>query len=330
MQHVRRKRQPPVADSACADNTEGDAMSTTSRLRGVLSPVLTPFRKDLGVDMPRFVEHCQWLVNSGVGLAFLGTNSEANSLTVAERLDMMDALVASGIPPSLMMPGTGCCAFQDSVDLTRKAMALNCSGVLMLPPFYYNNVSDDGLFNSYSEIIQRVGSASLRIYLYHIPPVAQVPLSLALIERLVKAYPGIIAGIKDSGGDWSHTEALLRNFQSDTFDVFAGSEVFLLRIMRGGGAGCITATGNVNPAAIMDLYKNWQAADADERQENITRTRKTFEMITMIPSMKACIAWKRGIPEWATVRPPLVQAAPDKAKELYAALDAIGFAMPGT
>lgn len=301
----------------------------TSRLKGVLSPVLTPFKKDLSIDMPRFVEHCKWLVNSGVGLAFLGTNSEANSLSVAERLDMVDALVDAGISPDVMMPGTGCCAFPDTVELTRKAMSRKCAGVLMLPPFYYKNCSDDGLFNSYSEIIQRVGDGNLRIYLYHIPPVAQVPLSLALIERLIKAYGPVIAGIKDSGGNWDHTQNLLKNFQSGSFDVFCGSEVFLLRNMRGGGAGCITATGNVNPAAIVDLYGNWQAADADDRQERLTATRKTFEMITMIPSMKSCIAWKRNHPEWGTVRPPFVQPAPEKAQDLYAALDKIGFTMPG-
>src|SRR5439155_11919801 len=122
-----------------------------------------------------------------------------------------------------------------------------CAGVLMLPPFYYKNVSDEGLFRSYAEVIERVGDARLRIYLYHIPPVSQVPISLALIERLLDAYPGTIAGIKDSSGDWNNTHAMLERFQPQGFDVFAGSETFLLATLRGGGAGCISATANVNP-----------------------------------------------------------------------------------
>ena len=189
------------------------------RLRGVLSPVLTPFKKNLDADPVRFVQHCKWLVDSGVGLAIFGTNSEANSLSVAERINLLDALCKAGVDPAKMMPGTGCCALPDTVELTSAAVNAGCAGVLMLPPFYYKGVPDEGLFRAYSEVIQRVGDSRLRIYLYHIPPVAQVPLSLDLIERLIKAYPGTIAGIKDSSGDWSNTEAMLKRFQSDHFDV---------------------------------------------------------------------------------------------------------------
>ncbi len=302
----------------------------TPRLRGVLSPVLTPFDKNLAPSPERFIQHCKWLVSSGVGLAIFGTNSEANSLSVPERLKLLETLLAAGVSPEKLMPGTGCCALPDTVELTLACVKAGCAGVLMLPPFYYKGgVNDDGLFRSFSEVVQRVGSSSLRVYLYHIPPVAQVPLSLGLIERLIKAYPGTIAGIKDSSGDWSNTDALLKNFQSDSFDVFCGSEVFLLQNMRGGGAGCITATGNVNPAAIVDLYNNWKAADADERQAKITATRKVFEIMPMISSMKAAMAWKRNDPEWVHVRPPLMDAAEGKIAELKEGLNKIGFEMPG-
>jgi 4-hydroxy-tetrahydrodipicolinate synthase len=301
----------------------------SSRLRGVLSPVLTPFKKNLAPDPVRYVAHCRRLVACGAGLAVFGTNSEANSLSVDERLELLDALTAAGIAPPLLMPGTGCCALPDTVTLTRKAVESGCAGVLMLPPFYYKNVTDDGLFAAYSEVVQRVGDARLRIYLYHIPPVAGVSLSLNLIERLLKAWPGVIAGIKDSSGDWSNTEELLRNFRSDAFDVFCGSEVFLLQTLRGGGAGCITATGNVNTAAIVDLYRTWEEPGADAKQLALTNTRKIFEIMPMIASMKACLAWKLKDPEWATVRPPLVQASPEKAVQLQKELEAAGFTLPG-
>lgn len=304
-------------------------MTSTPRLQGILSPVLTPFTNTLEPDVNNYIEHCRWLIDSGVGLAVFGTNSEANSLSVMERLDLLRALLDAGIPPEKMMPGTGCCALPDTVELTAAATKAGCAGVLMLPPFYYKGVSDDGLFRSYSEVIQRVGDPRLRIYLYHIPPVAQVPLGLGLIERLIKEYPGTIAGIKDSSGDWGNTEALLHNFQSETFDVFCGSEVFLLRTLRGGGAGSITATGNVNPAAIVNLYDTWQDAVAEEKQVELAATRKTFEIMPMIASMKACIAWKRNKPAWRNVRPPLMNATEEKAAELAGALNARGFTMPG-
>ena len=298
-----------------------------NRIRGVLAPVVTPFNSDLSPDPRRFVEHCKSLVAQHSGLAVFGTNSEANSLTVVERLRLMDALFDSGIDPAKMIPGTGCCAFGDTVELTKKAVAAGCSGVLMLPPFFYKGVTDEGLFRSYSEIIQRVGDKNLKIYLYHIPPVAQVPITATLIERLLKAYPGIIAGIKDSSGDWRNTEMLLQNFQSAQFDVFCGSEVFLLQTLRGGGAGSITATANVNPAMIHDLFTNWKMDDADQRQEKVTAVRRAFELIPLIPSMKAVIAWKRNDPQWAEVRPPLMSAAKDKVEQLRAKLDELGYEM---
>lgn len=297
------------------------------KLRGVLAPVVTPFDSNLIPDAGRFVQHCRWLVGNNVGLAVFGTNSEANSLSVAERLALLDRLVEAGVDPALMMPGTGCCALSDTVDLTRRVVAAGCSGALMLPPFFYKNVTDDGLFRSFSEVIQRVGSDRLRVYLYHIPPVAQVPITPGVIERLLKAYPGTVAGIKDSSGDWSHTEMLLKNFQSETFDVFCGSEVFLLQNLRGGGAGSITATGNVNPAMIHDLFVNWQAADADDRQARITTIRRGFETLPLIASMKAVIAWKRNDPQWAELRPPLMRIPDDKLGPLRERLDALGYAM---
>lgn len=297
------------------------------RLRGVLAPVVTPFGPNLEPAAERLVQHCKWLVANGVGLAIFGTNSEANSLSVPEKKDLLHRLIDAGVDPALMMPGTGCCALPDTVELTKCVVAAGCSGALMLPPFFYKNLSDDGLYRSFSEVIQRVGSDRLRVYLYHIPPVAQVPITPGVIERLLKAYPGTIAGIKDSSGDWNHTDMLLKNFQSASFDVFCGSEVFLLHTLREGGVGSITATANVNPAMIHDLYRNWQAGDADARQEQVTAVRRTFEMLPLIPAMKAVIAWKRGDPQWVEVRPPLVAAPGEKVAALRERLEAMGYEM---
>src|SRR5437016_13617589 len=214
-------------------------------MKGVLSPVVTPFKADLSPDPERFVKQCRWLLSQDVGLAVFGTNSEANSLSTDEKVDLLDRLVGAGVDPARMMPGTGCCALTDSVRLTAHAMKLGCGGALMLPPFYYKGVSDDGLFRSFAEIIERVGEARLRVYLYHIPPVAQVPITLGLVERLLKAYPQQTAGMKDSGRDWNNPKAFLAAVARAGFDVFAGSETFLLQNMRGGGVGCISATANV-------------------------------------------------------------------------------------
>jgi 4-hydroxy-tetrahydrodipicolinate synthase len=264
-----------------------------------------------------------------VGLAVFGTNSEANSLSIDEKKALLDTLLGAGIPADRLMPGTGCAALTDSVELTRHAISLGCNRVLMLPPFYYKGVSDEGLFRSYAEIIEQVGTDALRIYLYHIPPVSQVPLSLELIERLLNAYPQVIAGVKDSSGDWSNTQGMLERFGPRGFDVFAGSETFLLATMRAGGAGCITATGNVNPAAIVELYRNWRAADADARQKALDATRAAFAKFPMIPALKAAIGIYTNEPEWGTVRPPLVALGTDQRSALESALRDLHFTMPG-
>src|SRR3954447_23654409 len=238
-----------------------------NRIRGVLAPVLTPFRSDLSPDPQRFIAHCRWLVSQNCGLAVFGTNSEANSLSTEERLTLLDQLVAAGVEPSRMMPGTGCCSINETARLTSHAVKHGCAGVLMLPPFYYKDVTEEGLFRYFSEVVQRVGDARLKIYLYHIPPVAIVGITPRLVERLLQDYPEAIAGMKDSSGDWTNTKTFLEAFAVGAdrsraragdagFDVFVGSEAFLLANMRNGGVGTISATANVNPAAIGALYQS--------------------------------------------------------------------------
>ncbi|MSQ52555.1 MAG: dihydrodipicolinate synthase family protein [Betaproteobacteria bacterium] len=300
------------------------------RLRGVLSPVVTPFRQDLSPDPERFIRHCKWLLANGcAGLAIFGTNSEANSLSVEERMILIEQLIQAGVPASRLMPGTGCCSLTDSVRLTAHAVALGCAGVLMLPPFYYKDVTAEGLYRNFSEIIERVGDARLALYLYHIPPVAQVGIPLGLIERLLKSYPSAVAGIKDSSGDWNTTQAYLNAFAASGFEVFAGSEVFLLANLRAGGVGCITATGNVNPAAINKLYGQWNASSADSLQAGITATRTLFQKYPMIPALKAAIAHHSGDSGWSAVRPPLVELNAGQYQSLVGDLAKHGFDMPG-
>jgi 4-hydroxy-tetrahydrodipicolinate synthase len=299
------------------------------RIKGVLSPVVTPFNDDLSPDAERFIRHCKWLVSQRVGLAVFGTNSEANSLSANERIALLDALVNAGVDPKRMMPGTGCCALSDSVRLSEHAVKLGVAGVLMLPPFYYKGVSDEGLYRNFSEVVQRVGDARLRVYLYHIPPVSQVPITLSLIERLLKAYPGTIAGLKDSSGDWNNTKAVLDAFAKTGFDVFAGSESFLLQNMRHGGAGCITAGANVNPAQITSLYDAWKGAGADAMQEAINQVRSALQSVPMIPALKRVIAHYSGDVGWNRLRPPLTELTAAEEKQLLRRLDELEFGMPG-
>ena len=305
----------------------------TVRIRGVLAPVVTPFKTDLSSDSKRFIAHCKWLLSQNCGLAVFGTNSEANSLSMEERATLLDELVAAGVDPSRMMPGTGCCSIMETVKLTKQAVGNGCAGVLMLPPFYYKDVSEEGLYRYFSEVVQRVADARLKIYLYHIPPVAVVGITPKLVERLLAAYPDAIAGMKDSSGDWNNTKTFLDAFSKSGFDVFVGSESFLLANMRNGGVGTISATANVNPAAIYKLYSQWDTADdADQQQLKLNVVREVFssrKFPSMIAALKQAIAIYADDPAWRTVRPPLVELTPEQTKTLTAELKAISFTMPG-
>jgi 4-hydroxy-tetrahydrodipicolinate synthase len=301
-------------------------MSLDHYPRGVLVPAVTPFRRDLTVDEDRFVDHCRWLLAEGAnGLAVFGTTSEANSLSIGERMGLLERLIERGIPPGVLMPGTGCCAFPDTVALTRHAVEHRCFGVLMLPPFYYKGVSDDGIFASVAEVIERVGDSRLRIYLYHIPPMAGVGFSLPLIGRLLKTYPGIVVGLKDSSGDWKNTQALLETFPG--FEVFPGNETHLLDALRSGGAGCISATANVNVAAMARLLRSWMTPEAEPMQQAIAGVRAAVQKFPLVAANKAILAELHGVAEWNILRPPLLPLAAEARAQLFASLEAVQFSL---
>jgi 4-hydroxy-tetrahydrodipicolinate synthase len=294
--------------------------------QGVLVPVLTPFSAAGDPDSGRFIGFCRWLLDEGAGgLAIFGTTSEANSLSAGERMALLDRLVESGIPAQNLMPGTGACAVTDAVTLVRHAVGHGCGGVLMLPPFYYKPVDDDGIFAFLSAVIDRVGSAELKVFLYHIPPVAVVGYSLDLVGRLIAAYPDTVVGLKDSSGDWQNTASLLDRFPG--FAVFPGSEVFLLDALKRGGAGCITATGNINVAALARLYALWRTPQADALQAAATALRRAMQAYPMVPALKRVIAHFRDDPAWAAVRPPLTALGPAQAAALIGDLSRLGFAL---
>ena len=302
-------------------------MSPENLLPGVLAPVLTPFKRNLAPDTDLFVRFCGWLHAQSVGLAIFGTNSEANSMSIMERSELLAAVIAGGVPARALLPGTGTCAIPDSVRLSAEAAKAGCAGVLMLPPFYYKPVSEEGLFAAYSEVVERVGDARLKIVLYHIPQLSGVPITQGLIEKLINRYPGVFIGIKDSSGDFANTKALIERFPG--FTVYCGSERFFLATMRAGGAGCISATANVNPAAIARLQRSWREANADQQHAALVDIRTVFESYPTIAALKTAAARFGEAESFAAVRPPLTRLTQDQADALIGSLVAKTFDMPG-
>jgi 4-hydroxy-tetrahydrodipicolinate synthase len=295
-------------------------MSNDFLFSGVIAPVCTPYDAALNPDAGKFVRHAKWLLADGcTGLAPFGTTGEALSLGLDERRTLLEALVEGGVDPTILMPGTGLCSIPDTVALTRHAVELGCGGAMVLPPFYFKGVSDEGLFAHFAEVIERVNDDRLRIYLYHIPPQAVIGFSIELVGRLIEAFPGVVVGLKDSSGEWPYTRDLLAAFPG--FRALSGSEVFLLDNLRHGGAGCITATGNVNARRIRGVYDNWQADNADALQAEITNMRKTVQSKPMIPMLKRIIAHYSGDESWAPVRPPHLNLSESLAREVIDELE---------
>jgi 4-hydroxy-tetrahydrodipicolinate synthase len=295
---------------------------------GVLVPVLTPFTASGEPDAGRFVAFCRWLLDEGAdGLAIFGTTSEANSMSAGERMALLDRLMAAGIPASKLMPGTGACSITEASMLIKHAVGHGCGGVLMLPPFYYKGMTEQGVFDFISAVIDKVASPALKMYLYHIPPQTMIPFGVELVGRLIKAYPGTVVGLKDSSGDWNNTKALCDAYAAEGFAIFPGSEVFLLDGLRAGGVGCITASGNVNVPGIRKVYENWKTPQADQLQADITLVRMTIQKYPMVPALKRIVAHFHGDAEWAQVRPPMERLSDAQSTALIADLEKIGYSL---
>lgn len=298
------------------------------RPSGVFAAVLTPFGDDGSPDAAALALHCRWLLANGCdGLSILGTTGEANSLSVDERLRLMERLVEDGIPAQVLLPGTGCCAIPDTARLTARALQLGVGGALMLPPFYYKQVSDDGIYAAVSEVLERVGDARLRIYLYHFPQMTAVPFSPALIERLRDSWPENVAGMKDSSGDLANMTGIAARFPG--FDVFTGSDELLLPLLRAGGAGCITGVSNIAAPLAAAVWSAWRSEDmpaAEAAQVRLNAVRRVFLNWPLSAGLKAAMAVRTGQARWRRLRPPLLPLGDDEAATLLNALDQIGFA----
>lgn len=287
-------------------------------IRGVIAPNLTPFTPDGTPDHTLYCDHAHRLLEEGCSaLAPFGTTGEALSLGMEERMRLLETLIEGGIDPIQLIPGTGLTSVTDTVTLTRHATQLGCAGVMTLPPFYYKSVSDDGLYQFFAELIERTADNRLRLYLYHIPSVAQVGLGIELVSRLARDFPGIVVGIKDSGGDWSNTARLL---EIPDLIVYPGSELQLLRALGAGAPGCITATANINAPAIHALYKLRTTDNAATLEAAVDAFRKTVQPFGPIPAMKALLARRERHSAWARVRPPLEMLPANRFAELENAL----------
>lgn len=293
---------------------------------GIYAAVSTPFDENDQVDTTRLLAHCKWLMAHGCdGLGILGTTGEANSQTMDERRRVIDAVASSGIDPSCLMPGTGCSAIADSVALTRHALAAGVTSVLMLPPFFYKNNSDEGLVAAYSRIIDAVGDPRLRVLLYHFPQMSGVPVTQGVVRALVDRYPGIVIGMKDSSGDLEAMTAMMDAVPE--LAMFPGSERLLAdRLDR--VAGCITAGANVEAPLIRAVWDQRGGTPSDADIDVMVKVNLVLREHGLFPAIKALLARHYGDDNWDNIRPPLMRLDDSKREAFLAAFDAIGYTLP--
>jgi len=273
---------------------------------GVWCPTLTPLDSALEPDLPLLTEHLSWLLDQGCqGIVLFGTTGEANSFTVEERKRVLEGILATGFAPDRLIVGTGCCSAGDTVSLTKHAIANGCPRVLVLPPFYYKGVSEQGTIDAFSWEIDAVADDRLRFFFYRIPQMSAVDITAAVIETLLERFGPLIAGLKDSSTDRESVEVLCRRF-GERLDVLVGSERFLKRALECGASGCITATANVQAPIVRALFDS----PSDEAQQRATRARETYDALSMIAALKAATARRTKKNGWLRVRPPLVAASP--------------------
>jgi len=288
--------------------------------KGVFCAALTPLDADLAPDHAVFVQHCRHLLSEGCdGIALLGTTGEANSFSSAERKALIESVVRAGIAPSQLLPGTGVAALTETVDLTRHALSLGVTTVVVLPPFYYKDITDEGLYASYSEVIQRVADPRLKVVLYHFPQMSHQPIPHAVIARLRAAYPDVIVGIKDSSGDFANMTAMIKTFPG--FAVLTGADPLLAPLLKKGGAGCITSTANLVARELAYVFRHYHDEDAalQAAQSRIITARERASMFPQIATLKTLLAQETGHVGWRRVRPPLLPLSQEHVNKLLAA-----------
>jgi 4-hydroxy-tetrahydrodipicolinate synthase len=286
-------------------------------IKGVFAAALTFVDQDFAPDTEACITHCRWLLENGCdGIGLLGTTGEAASFSVAQRRGLLDAVLEAGIPKERIIVGTGATALADAVELTTHAAAAEVAGCLVVPPFYFKGLTDDGVYASFATLIEQTGRDDFNLFLYHFPQMSAVPIPHEVIARLLSDFPKIIAGLKDSSGDLDNMLALIEKFPS--MRIFSGTERYLLPVLEAGGAGCITAGGNVTSAEIGKLYSHWcehgAGPEADALQDRVIDLRQRLEGFPMVAAMKALLARHRGAPSLARTAPPLCPLAPDEAQ----------------
>ena len=294
------------------------------KVKGVFAAVPTPFDENDNPDFELFMEHCEWVIDQGCdGLNVLGSTGEANSQTGKVRADIMRAVSGSSLNRAALMVGTGTPSLGDTIELTKLAADLGFDAALVLPPYYYAPVSDDGLFEFFSAVVESIKSSDIGIYLYNFPQMTGLKFSPELVARLIESFPGKICGMKDSSGDLEYANHMAATF-AGAFDVFPGSEGPLPDAAEFGYAGCISASVN---ATVAQAAKVWRQRDvvSDSEIAELRDLRTTIASVPIVAAVKELTAMRTGRDKWRRLLPPLTRLNSAQQQSMKEVADRLGF-----
>ena len=296
----------------------------TKAVRGIYAAAVSPFREDGSLDTAKLIAYCRHLVTDGGcdGVAPTGTTGEGNSISFRQKLELAGAFAEAGFDPNRAIFGTGACATQDAVDLTKAALDAGFPNVLVLPPFYYKTPSDEGLYAYFSQLVEKVGDNRLRVYLYHFPQMSLTPIPVDVAARLKRAFGPVIAGLKDSSGDMSQALAFVEEtggVDAD-FDVYPSSEAFYFEGLEGGCAGIISGSTNAFAAYTRDAKDQGPDSEAFALAK---AARAVASKYPLMAAMKQMEAWRSGDESWTRMAPPLVPLNKEQKARLKADVDGL-------
>lgn len=289
--------------------------------KGAYAAAITPVGSDGRPDTAKLIAYCKRLIDEGLdGVAPAGTTGEGNSLPFDWRVTLPEAFAKAGLAPDRVIFGTGACAADDAIALTKAGVDAGYVNALVLPPFYLKNVSDDGLYAYYARLIEGVGSDALRVYLYHFPQMSQTPISVPLVQRLKADFGPVIAGLKDSSGAYAGTLDFAA--AAEDFDVFPSNEGVLVDALERGCAGVISATTNCSAG----LVRRTLAAQGQEQQRLqglLNDVRQAIARFPLSAAIKQIEAWRICDDSWRAVFPPLVELSGEQQADLRRAIEAL-------
>ncbi len=311
------------------ENRSVSETTVNENLFGIWAPCLTPVRPDYSIDSGRLLEHVSWLLSNGCdGVVLFGTTGEAASFSALERMHELETLVAGGIPHHQIMVGNGFTALSDSVQVTRHAAELGCRKLLMMPPFYFKEPPLTGLVSHYRHVLDAIDCPDIRVLLYHFPRMSQVPITFDLIDALIDSHGSMIAGLKDSSGQWNSVEEYARKYPN--LAIFPGTDTLLLQGLKSGCAGTISATADINPHGIRRVLESWRRGDrAEDEQKEANAIRQIVARFPLAPALKTVHATLRSDPDWYRLRPPLVPLGDREKIALMDSLSQVGFGFEG-